>query len=549
MADASYDVVIVGGGNKALIAAMYLTKYGGMKVGIFEDRHELGGGWAGEESTAPGFYTDHCSAMHSREYHKLTWEDFPEWAEYGAKPYDLPVAVASIFREDDTCCGVYNLHVDPSQEKTAEWFARFSERDAEKWLWFQDKMRKYINSAIEEWAWNPAKPFGEPDAMDKLLMNYKEVGINPAWTVMTYPAVLEELFESTEVRMLFARVFHGAGVPPDAYGGGFGILLLFYFTGCPIVYAGGVHSLAHASQRIIVENGGKIFVQHKVGKVIIENGKATGVRLVDGTEVAAKYAVLVDNNPWELCLNLVGEEHLSRDIIRKVKAIERDWGVASFYTFAFRERPRYKAESFIPNIHNSGLLCLGNKSLDSLIRECLKRRLGIMPGTDGDPLNLMVYGNSSVPEAHYAPPGRANVYVEQWLLPANMFTEQQWKEMEKPIAEGIIKTWEQYAPNVTWDNVIGYNPVTPFFTAKHALTFAPTGNNMVIDASPPQLGRWRPIPELARGKIPGIERLYACGAAWHPINGAMSWQGYNIYKVMAEDLNLRKPWEEKGRPY
>ena len=45
MADKSFDVVIVGGGNKALIAAMYLTKDGKLRVGIFEERDELGGGW------------------------------------------------------------------------------------------------------------------------------------------------------------------------------------------------------------------------------------------------------------------------------------------------------------------------------------------------------------------------------------------------------------------------------------------------------------------------------------------------------------------------
>ncbi|MEE9568275.1 MAG: NAD(P)-binding protein, partial [Candidatus Binatia bacterium] len=42
MADETYDAIIVGGGNKALVTAIYLAKYGGMKVAIFEERHELG---------------------------------------------------------------------------------------------------------------------------------------------------------------------------------------------------------------------------------------------------------------------------------------------------------------------------------------------------------------------------------------------------------------------------------------------------------------------------------------------------------------------------
>ena len=58
MADQSFDAIIIGGGTKALITAMYLAKYGGMEVAIFERRHELGGGWSSEESAAPGFITN-----------------------------------------------------------------------------------------------------------------------------------------------------------------------------------------------------------------------------------------------------------------------------------------------------------------------------------------------------------------------------------------------------------------------------------------------------------------------------------------------------------
>jgi len=55
VADLTFDAVICGGGNKALLLAMYLTRYAGMSVGIFERRHEIGGGLATEEISAPGF--------------------------------------------------------------------------------------------------------------------------------------------------------------------------------------------------------------------------------------------------------------------------------------------------------------------------------------------------------------------------------------------------------------------------------------------------------------------------------------------------------------
>lgn len=55
MSDLAYDAVICGGGNKALMLAMYLTKYAGMSCGVFERRHEIGGGLATEEKALPGF--------------------------------------------------------------------------------------------------------------------------------------------------------------------------------------------------------------------------------------------------------------------------------------------------------------------------------------------------------------------------------------------------------------------------------------------------------------------------------------------------------------
>ena len=64
MPDDAFDAVIVGGGNKALFLAMYLTKYGGMSVGIFERRHELGGCLCTEEIAAPGFRgNDHANII------------------------------------------------------------------------------------------------------------------------------------------------------------------------------------------------------------------------------------------------------------------------------------------------------------------------------------------------------------------------------------------------------------------------------------------------------------------------------------------------------
>ena len=114
-------------------------------------------------------------------------------------------------------------------------------------------------------------------------------------------------------------------------------------------------------------------------------------------------------------------------------------------------------------------------------------------------------------------------------------------------AEDTIKEWHKYAPNMTWDNVIGYDPLTPYDTAAR-LKNMPAGDQATVDTVPGQMGKLRPIPELARYRTP-IKNIYATGTAWSLAHTGTAAQGYACYKAIADDLGLRKPWAEKGRPY
>jgi phytoene dehydrogenase-like protein len=66
--------------------------------------------------------------------------------------------------------------------------------------------------------------------------------------------------------------------------------------------------------------------------------------------------------------------------------------------------------------------------------------------------------------------------------------------------------------------------------------------------SAPQMGSFRPIPELS-GYRTHIKNLYGCAQSQHP--GGSSWglPGYNCYKAIAGDLGLEKVWEKAGRRF
>ena len=57
------------------------------------------------------------------------------------------------------------------------------------------------------------------------------------------------------------------------------------------------------------EMGGEFFVNSEVVKLLIEDGKATGVRLKNGTEVGARELVVSDLSAFQTICQLIGEDY------------------------------------------------------------------------------------------------------------------------------------------------------------------------------------------------------------------------------------------------
>jgi phytoene dehydrogenase-like protein len=542
MADKSFDAVIIGGGNKALVTAMYLAKYGGMDVAIFERRHEMGGGWSSEESAAPGFITN-THAVNIDKYWKIVLErDFPDFREKGGKWIPFPVSLGTIFKEDHTCIAFHHADYDPHQEKTAASIAHFSQKDADTWLDVWKKWKEKIEPAFCRWIYNPPPPHYEPDIIEQTLMD-PSLGIDPVWTVKSALEVLRDLFESDEVVASILRPSHAAmPCPPNYPATGITQLLLLPLLLNFGFIEGGTHSLAHACVKIFLENGGKFFTKQEVEKVLIENGTAKGVRLTDGTEVEARKLVVSTLSPEQLCFQLIGEEYFQPRTIRRIKNLSRRIVAITWYHWAIHERPRYHAEAFDPDIYKTGLLGLGTKDPEVLVRENAWRKLGKMPP---DPA-LLVWCLSLF-DPTQAPAGKHIAGSEQFVLSADQMSEREWMAFKKKNAEDVIRYWREYAPNMNWDNVIGYDPLTPY-DALRQKNMGPTGNYATIDVIPGQTGKYRPVPELARYRTP-VKNLYCTGSGWGFTGAAQDCQGYNCYKVIAEDHGLEKFWEKKGYPY
>jgi len=541
MPDATYDAVIVGGGNKALAIAMWLARYGGLSVGIFESRHEIGGGWASEEAAAPGFISNtHAQMIFIWMHYPAAWRDFPEFWDLGCKVDQYVCNNSGIFRDTGKCLTTYSVKHDPTQERTAKEIARFSERDADLWLTLWNLRENTLRASSGEVG--STGPAGE--GMMTLFAALAEKGIKLEAIHNTYSTLrgAKEVWESKEMQCIMVRQALSSGNDVTLPGGGLSGLMLAPLLPYMCFHVGGTHQVAHAAHKVLLADGVKIWTHCDVEKVIIENGTATGIRLTDGTEIGARKLVVSTLNPQQLCFDLIGKEHLSDQINRRIELIESSHTCIGWYNWAVHEPPKYTAAEFNPDVNKAFWLGLHQVTdPDTMARETYWRRLGKMAPLED--LNPVAWCHSLF-DPRYAPEGKHLASHENFMPPASALTEKEWLELKEQHAEDMINLWQTFAPNMTWDNVIGCDSGTPF-DACRMKNNAPNGCWSVIDPVPHQTGANRPIPELSGHKTP-INNLYATGAAWPGI-GAGVGVAYRCYKVIAEDLDLGKPWLEPGK--
>jgi phytoene dehydrogenase-like protein len=301
MADKVYDAVIVGGGNKGLLLAMYLVKYGGLSVGVFERRHEIGGCCATEELSAPGFLGNTHANMILPWYFVPVVRDFPEFSEYGAE-WDQHLSSAGMaFKDKENCLALYSHKHDPDQERSAKEIARFSEKDAETWL-------RMI----------------ELEKSDELMRTQMDTIFNPAEIRAADSGILKRQAEVYASAILRTIVSFSVDVNEPGHGGtALGMMLTLPTIG---FNRGGTHRIAHAAHQVLTQLGCEFHITKEVEKAVIENGRATGIRLADGTEIAARKLVVSTLSPHQLIFDLIGREHVDDVTARRVELLKRNFG-------------------------------------------------------------------------------------------------------------------------------------------------------------------------------------------------------------------------------
>ncbi len=527
----AYDVIIIGAGHNGLTLGAYLAR-SGLEVVVLERRHEEGGGLCTEEITQPGF-------LHNIHANYHTFVDMAppvrdlDVRGHGVEYVRPDVQMASIY-EDGTAL---TIHTD--LEKTVASMARFNEEDAETFRRLYEEAHGFIELLLGTLMYQPPMSvkeltkalatFGVEDRSEFLSVKLRRESINQ---------FLDQHFTEPKIKAHLA--FHGAvcSYTNDVPGLAIGYPLLVGKIDNWHLCVGGSHRLAHALWRDLAQHGGVMVSDADVTKILVEDGRAVGVRLADGTEVAARKLVASPVAGGRTFLEMldasaVGEE-LSGRVKTRVK--HKDWSLFSVH-LAMKAFPEYEAAAFDPDVNRAWVVNLGYGSLDELDADWATVRAGGLPDPRPNAAVNSLYDPTDAPEGYAT--GLLRQFAPFALADG---AEGAWDDQGPWYGRRCIEAWRRYAPNLTDDAILDWTVFTPHDIARKLPNMV-RGDWMMGEISLDNMLDQRPLPELGQYRTP-IAGLYLAGSTQHPHGFITFGPGYNALQVIAEDLGLEQWWRK-----
>jgi phytoene dehydrogenase-like protein len=544
MADKTYDAIIIGGGHHGTIMAPYLAK-AGLSVGVFERLDHLGGGAFTDDGPAPGYRMNFCA-------HFTRFFGHPAYKEFNLRneglEYVFPETNEAIIFDDETSYASYAAWrcIDPAtgqvefsetnMKKTYEQIAKFSKKDAETYLRLTELYKEKWRPAFKKFRYSPPTPWGTPDAFEEMFSD-PDSGIDPSMQFWNCKQFARYFFESDELRILTMRGFlTSAGIfPNDVPGIGMMIAAIHLVLGweAAAICRDGTGAITQALVSAGKKQGAEYFVNSEVNQIMVENGKATGIRLADGTEIAAKQMVIGDIGNAQLFDRMLNPDLKTDEMQRRLNTNLYDRGHAWWGTMALHELPDYKAAKDNPDINATPRTYWGSKDLaymeDKYMHEIML--LGMASKF------FCLSAPDSLWDASRVPAGKHSVVFEDYTCPMHFHSRKEWRQMSEEFVGELLKQWVKYAPNMKKSNVIGYRVINPVDLQDTHLDMK-GGSWSVGSMAGSQAGRFRGTPTGFRTFVKG---LYMCSSAMFGGGGIARGSSYNCYKVIAEDFGLRQP--------
>jgi len=520
------DVVIIGGGHNGLVTAFYLAK-AGFKPLVLERRPQPGGAAITEEfhpgfrgsilAHAAGPIRPDVARDMSLEQHGLKWIT-PEVGTVALSPEGRALIL-------------YN-----DEQRAAQEIAKFSQKDAGKYLEFQQALEK-IGKVIGEALTLPPPNIDDPSKGDLWGMLQTGRAVRKLgkknmyrllrWGPMAVADLVAEFFETELLRAtVAARGIFGTFLGPWSAGSSLVLLIRGAGDAHPAGSAnfaqGGMGAITQAMASAAKKAGAEIRSGAEVIEVRVKDGVASGVLLSNGEEISAK-AVISNADPKRTLLKLVDPTHLTPDFVMKLQHYRMPGTVAKV------------------NLALSGLPKFNGLDGDT---KALSGRIHIGPEIDylERAFDESKYGNfskqpylevaiPSLSDPSLAPNGQHVMSIYMQYAPFKL-KNSDWESQRVALGDTVVKTLTQYAPNLP-SLILSHQIITPQDLED---TYGLTGGHIFHgELALDQFFTMRPLLDWARYNTP-IQNLYLCGSGTHPGAGLTGGSGANAAKEILKQL-------------
>jgi len=525
-----HDVVVIGGGHNALIAATLLAG-AGLKTLVLEKRDEVGG-CAATGEVAPGFRCPtlaHSVAIDSGVLKTLNL------ARHGLEILRSPVLA---------CAPSYDgaaLVLWRDLPRAVEEIRRSSSNDADRYPRFLESFAR-ISGVLREVAAATPPDIADPGAADLLQLlktgrMFRALGKADAhrllrWMPMPVADLASDWFDGEPLRATIAAGgILGSFLGPRSGGSAAGLLWLGAGEGHPLaagwIAKRGPGAVSTALAEAAAAAGVQIRTGADVARIEVIDETATGVTLASGETIACR-AVVSGIDPKRTLLGLVDPIALEPEVIRRLQNL-RARGTLAKVNYAVSSLPQFTALAGRDRAERdaalSGRVRLA-PNLDYIERAFDAAKYGAF--SDEPWVELTI---PSLVDSTLAPRDQHVVSAYVQYAPYHLRNES-WDTARDRLADAATRTIARYAPDFA-STIVAREVITPRdLECRYGLT---GGHIFHGELALDQLFVARPLLGWARYATP-IRNLFLCGSGTHPGTGLDGRSGANAASAIARRL-------------